>query len=231
MVDVSRTGMALQIPVARLLGEKRGDLAALAGAVEKLMGDHFLADLHSEMLGPLVRKRLRPIRLGHISDDTGGLEIGCVFEEPLSDDEATMLGIGLPPVGVTSVAAFREVPAPKRRESDEDDELEQPKPEGHMGYLHPSPGMHVHPLVGRTDGVLEDVALLRLSAMDLPAGTSAEIAPLVAFLTESFGPTPRLEILDGLHMVWAGRVEIESIEIRGRRAGELLVTLRAVPET
>ncbi len=228
MIDVSRTGMAIEIPVARLLGDEEVSLPALAGAVGKLLGDHFLADLHSEMLGPLVRKKLRPVRLGHISSEEGGLEIGCVFYEPLTDDEATMLGIGLPPIGVTNVAAFRDVPAPRRRKSDQEGEPAQPRPEGHQGYLHPGEGFEAQPLVGRTDGVLDNVALLQLNVVDMPEGVGTEIAPLTSFLGDMFGPQPRLEILDGLRMVFAGPVEIQSIEIRGRRAGELLLTLCSV---
>jgi len=228
MVDVSRTGLALEIPVDRLLGAGDANLGALAGAVGKLLGDHFLADLHCEMLGPLVRKRMRPIRLGHVDTKQGDLEIGCVFTEALTDEEATMLGIGLPPVGVTSVAEFRDVPAPMRRSTDQEGQLSQPRPEGHEGFLHPSEGCHAEPLVGRTDGVLEKVALLRLGLADLPSEAVPEVIPLMSFMSDGFGLTPRLEILDGLHMVWSGPVEIQTIEITGRRVGELHVTLRAV---
>ena len=86
----------------------------LAQRVEELIGSAFAGDLNSEMLGPLVHKGLTQVRLGHSATEAA-VELGCVFDTPLSDDESVMLGLGLPQVGVTEVDAYRDVPAPRRR--------------------------------------------------------------------------------------------------------------------
>jgi hypothetical protein len=101
MLDASRTGLRLRV-AGHLLGVHRlSSLVQVARGIEQVLGDRFQAELHYEMLGPLIRKNLRPVRIGRRDWETADVEIGCVLEAPLRDEEAGMLGLALPREGAS----------------------------------------------------------------------------------------------------------------------------------
>ncbi|MDJ0974945.1 MAG: PilZ domain-containing protein [Planctomycetota bacterium] len=226
MLDISRTGMRIELPLSRLMMQPSLDFAALTQALEQMLGATFMADLHHEMLGQLIRKKLRTVRVGEVDPDADLLEVGCSFEEPLRDEETVMLGIGLPPVGETSAAAFRNVPPPKRRGDADEDQPAQPRPLGYEGILHPSEGIVGEPLVGRTEGMLGSESLLAVPVNTISGAYDVPPEPLAAALRDILGPKPRLEILDGLHMVWSGPVQLDEIEMPSSYAGDVMFLLR-----
>lgn len=121
--NISRTGMGLYLPVTTLIEIEpdlpMDDVLAVASAVDSIIGTTFDADLHCEMLGPLVRKHATILRAGFSDDDAEILQLGCRFEETLSTEEADMLGVGLPDQGITEAEAMRNVPAPRHRADNE----------------------------------------------------------------------------------------------------------------
>lgn len=121
--DISRTGMGLYLPITTLIEVEpdlpMGDVLEVASAVDKIIGSHFDADLHCEMLGPLVRKPSTILRAGLSDDDTEILQLGCHFDAPLTTEESDMLGVGLPDQGITEEEAMRDIPAPRHRADDE----------------------------------------------------------------------------------------------------------------
>lgn len=227
MVDISRTGVRIRVPLSRLMNTEVLDYASLTHSLEQVLGKSFQADLHHEMLGPLVRKRIRVMRVGNVDPDADFVEIGGRFDEPLTDDETVMLGVGLPPVGVTAVAAFQNVPAPTRRGDEGAGLAGKPRPKGYEGILHPSDGYITEPLVGSTEGVLGVDCLLAIPIERIPGGYGADQLALLVALGNSFGPTPRLEVLDGLHMVWKGGVQLVELELPDSAMGDALLLLRA----
>ncbi len=139
-----------------------------------------------------------------------------------------MLGIGLPSVGVTTAAAYKNVPPPKRRGDADGDQPNQPRPLGYEGILHPTPGYVAEPLVGNTEGVLGDDALLAIPIETIPGAMNADSGVLLTSLKKGYGPTPRLEVLDGLHMVWAGTVQMHELEMPAGYTGNALLLLKAM---
>jgi hypothetical protein len=223
LCDISRTGARLRVGADRLLAGG-ADLASMTRALDMLLGSSFLADLHHEMLGPLVRKQLHLIRLGSFVDEGQGtgLEIGCLFDAPLTDEEATMLGIGLPPTGVTTPTAFQDVPAPRRR--GETAEPEKPRPQPYEAYLHPTEGHTGPPLLGETAGMEHDLAVVSFPR-DALGGAVTGVSGFAAELGRRYGPAPRLEILDGLRMLWAGPVRLGDVSMAGPEAERVDVYL------
>ncbi len=213
MVNLSRTGIRIRVPLSRLMITETLDYVSLAHAVEQMLGFSFMADLHHEMLGQLIRKRLSTIRVGTVDVDADELEIGCSFEEPLGEDEIVMLGIGLPPVGVVSPSEFRNLPQPKRVGAPEAEQPAQPRPLDYDGILHATAGEPVEPIVGRTEGVVGDEVLLAISVSRLPGPPDADPAARLEAVRSAYGSSPRLEILEGVHMVWAGPVRIRELEL------------------
>ena len=116
----------------------------------------------------------------------------------------------MPHVGVTTPDAYRRVPAPRRRGQDVEDEVAELAPAAYVAYLHPAEGHSAEPLAGETCGMqgLEATVEARL-----PARLAKEDLPALAMaLAEAYGPAPRLEILDGLRMVWCGYAVIRQVD-------------------
>ena len=211
MQDVSRTGLRMWIPTGAL-GTDEDSLLVVAQLVDELMGSRFQGDLHHEMLGPLVRKRMHLVRLGQ-SDAQQAVELGCEFDEPLTDEETGMLGLGLPQLGVTTAEAYRHVPAPRKRSAASQEEpppLIAPK--GYDAYVHPTDGLPTEPLAGETYGIKDQEAVVRAQRT---ADLAADIPSLTIALAKGYGPEPVLEILDGLRMVWSGKADIRRVELTG----------------
>lgn len=228
ILDISRTGAQVSVPLSRLMNTEQVDVASLAHAVEQVLGQAFQADLHFEMLGPLVRKRLSVVRVGQVDVDGDSLSVGCRFAEALNDDEAMMLGVGLPPIGVTAVSAFRDVPAPRHRNEPDLGGTAGPRPRAYEGILHACTGFTAEPLVGSTDGVAEGSVILAVPVDTIPGATSSFVSTVIETVRGAYGPQPRLEVLDGLHMVWAGETSLQEIELPGRASGHALLLLQAL---
>lgn len=206
--DVSRTGLRLWIPTTEL-GSDAESLLAMAQLVDEQIGSKFQGDLHYEMLGPLIRKQLQIVRLGQSAMEPA-VELGCVFDVPLTDDESSMLGLGLPELGVTTPGAYRAVPGPQRRGAEDDDSAPS-APRAYDAYVHPTEGLGAEPLAGETHGMQEFEAVVQ--APLAPSLACADVPSLTVALSETYGPEPILEILDGLRMVWSGRADIRHVEV------------------
>lgn len=226
LVNISRTGLRISLPLSRILTSSALDFGALAHAVGQMLGSSFMADLHYEMLGQLIRKKLHLVRVGDVDPETDLLEIACTFDDPLRDEETVMLGIGLPPIGETRVTAYKNVPAPRRRGDPEDATPPQPRPAAYEGILHPSEGYLTEPLVGATEGVIDGEALVLIPAARILALPDATGTDPLSLLRLWYGPGPRMEILDGLHMVWSGPVQLEELEMPSAAGGDAVLLCR-----
>lgn len=97
-MDVSRTGMRIHVR-ARDLGHAPSlEMSETAAHVAAALSPRFAARLHFRMLGPLLERVVRMTRLSIPSDRQAWIEIGCRFDEPLTLEDATTLGVPLPPV-------------------------------------------------------------------------------------------------------------------------------------
>ena len=116
--DVSRTGMRLRIHVAALLAGASEDLDAAAERVRDLVPSETSADLHYEVLGPLIQRTLEMTRISVPLEDAEAIELCCAFDEPLSVEETVTLGALLPPVAGDDEAPLlrADMPAPHARD-------------------------------------------------------------------------------------------------------------------
>lgn len=210
--DISRTGVRVEVPAEQVVPGSDRDMTMLLEQAELALGSHFLTELHYEMLGPLIRKKVFLIRFGPADASGTAIEIAGAFEQALTDEEATMLGVGLPPVGVTMAAAFQDVPGPTRRGMEELDLQARPRPKAYEAFLHPEGGGN--PLVCGTDGVEGqgqpgDLVLVAMSPVRGVPGAQDDALEACA---RRLGARPMLEILDGLRMVWQGPVVLDAAE-------------------
>ena len=85
-----------------------------------LLGKSFSGTLLPDRLGSLVTKTFRPIRIGLKGCELPDVDVGCSFSPPLSDDEASLIGLALPLLKqgdaepATAVVGRAPIVAPKR---------------------------------------------------------------------------------------------------------------------
>ena len=96
LTDLSRSGARVRIPGAPLGLERAAPPALVARQMARILGATFDARLHPERLGSLLCKRLRLVRIGQRDRDSSDVEAGCQLNPPLTDVEASMLGLAIP---------------------------------------------------------------------------------------------------------------------------------------
>ncbi len=210
--DVSRTGARICIPLVALGGVHAGDLLSLARAVDNYVGSWFNVDLNHEVLGPLLRKRVRVVRLGEGFREGEFLELGCEFSVPLSDDESCVLNLDLPPIGTPPPLQIATGPRPRR----------------FPAFLHPSAGWHGRRLAGTTSGIQDGGALFCADSGAAFSSDDLGVTTLARALAGSFGPQPVLEIRQGEQCVWLGSTRVREIESAAPRSREMRVRVEPV---
>jgi hypothetical protein len=94
--DVSRTGVRVRLRSMDVGVEREAGLFDVGKALSAVLGDSF----EIEFVGPKgakpVRKSLTAVRIGAVLRTLGEIDVGCRFREPLTDEEAFVLGIRLP---------------------------------------------------------------------------------------------------------------------------------------
>lgn len=96
VLDVSRGGARLRVAGNQLGLYRLAPLSQVARRVTEVLGESFEATLMPERLGTLVRKTLRAVRIGQREAHAADVELGCLLTPPLTDLEASMLGLALP---------------------------------------------------------------------------------------------------------------------------------------
>lgn len=95
--DVSRTGLRFHIRACALGLSPTRDLYVMAEGVGRVLQQSFEADLNHAMLGSLIQKSVQMVRISVARESEELIEICGRFEIPLQLEEATMLGLPLPP--------------------------------------------------------------------------------------------------------------------------------------
>ena len=95
--DISRTGARLHIRAIDVGVDCSAGLFDMGKAVSAVLGDGFDVELAAPKGPALVRKTMTAVRIGTIRRATGEIEVGSgKFVEPMSEAEATQLGLRLP---------------------------------------------------------------------------------------------------------------------------------------
>ena len=107
LVDVSRTGARLRLPLGALgLGPGLG-LAEIAEHLERQLPPRITLQFHPERLGTLVCRRAKIVHLSVEGGLPHEIEVGCTLGESLSQEEAAALGLPLPGAGESAEDALR----------------------------------------------------------------------------------------------------------------------------
>ena len=204
VLDVSRSGCRIRVTVDLSKSRKIGYLAR----VHDVLGRNVSGNLRFDVLGSLIAKRLNIVRAIPITEMTE-IDLGCKFEEPLTDEEATMAGLGLPALGVTEESAYRALVGPRARSKS--------RARTNGGKLFEAAilaqeNRNLDPLVGATEGMSDGRATIIL---DLQGPLSdSDVATLTETLAEAYGDRPTLEVLDGSRVVWTGAISIAEVLVQ-----------------
>jgi PilZ domain len=96
LLDLSRTGLALQVGLADLGPRPPRDLYHVASWIGQTIGRSFRVEINPEALGSLLAREVHVVRIGGPEDGSDDVVLGCTFVTPLSDLETVMLGVPLP---------------------------------------------------------------------------------------------------------------------------------------
>jgi hypothetical protein len=205
MVDVSRSGVRIRID-GNLLGIHRlTPLNRIARELAHLLGKGFEAEFHYEHIGPLVRKRLRLMRIAQRDWQQADVEIGCALDAPLRDEELALLGVTLPtPTDAPARLVPSEAPTPER-----------------VVWIHPAAGRDTDPLCTHPDHMTRGMAVLRVPDTSRHDFGYMDVVSVVCALDAAFGRHVTLSVVEGADEVWRGPAEIREVDVDERDPSQL----------
>lgn len=198
-LDLSRVGVRIAVPRLELGIGVEADTQRIARAVNARLGAISVADLHYQVLGALVRKGMRLVRIALPVDEVVHVELGFEFRSPITDEEATFLGLALPDL----------IDAPE-------DANTEPDPQAPLfAYLCP-PGSNneIVPLLApivrwsETDLVLRIADRRRLPFV--PEGN--DLGGHFEAVTEAYGSRTQILVAHGAHPIWFGPAIVQAID-------------------
>lgn len=217
IIDLSRTGLRLRMPGEVLGVHRLSSLAQVTRRLQETVGKEFAAELHYEMLGPLVRKFLEPSRIAKLDWEQSDIEVGCQLRDPLSDEEVGMLGVPLPAIGEQATPDGMVVQGPQRR-------TPHIGPQGVNGgameaepftaWLYPEPGKCGQPLRTETTSLTRGMAILDVCEPSRESLQTLAVADVIQRLDEDYGTGILLRIVDGENDVWAGPAELQEVDVQ-----------------
>ncbi len=205
-VDLSRVGTMLRVPIAELGLSPSTPLAQLGREAISALGDVITVDLHHEILGNLIQRTARPIRVGRAHPNQDYIEIGIDLLKPLSDMEVEFLGMPLPPL-------FHEVDVtwepPASTESLGGDAREV------TVVFCPADERGTRPLRIVPAQLDADGARANLGPVDcLPLAVDGHgAADVLTALAEVYGAEPNSLIFVDAQPVWSGASRLQAVEV------------------
>ncbi len=212
-VDLSRIGVGLAIPLEEIgLGSERS-LAEIGRQVTECLGDVVVASFHYELLGTLVSKGLRLVRVGRADTRGDFVEIGCTLRTALTDEEVGFLGLDLPAGG-----HFVDT------ESDEDTQAEpDDQDRGTSAIVCAGRDRQATPFCASFEEV-EDGMCLTVDRRRLPVLPERHDAgTLLGALIDAYGQEVFVVLLRGMRPFWSGTAVMQAVDLL--RGGDVALHL------
>lgn len=209
--DLSRIGARIRVPLTQLALLPQAGLPEISARIGKLFGDVVVADLNHSVLGTLVRRSLRVVRLARPADVPTSVDIGCMLRVPLSDDEVGALGLVLPdqhlPKGVyTAHEVFARLKR-KRRENEDVPEA--------MAFVSADATGSAPPVRASSAAWTDRGVLLHL---DRHAGAtlgtrSRDASAMFDRFVQAYGANVNLLLVRNQRPLWSGTVALRAVEV------------------
>jgi len=205
--DLSRVGTMLRVPISELGLPPETSLSDLGREAIAALGDVVTVDLHHEILGALIQRTARPIRVGRSHPSQDYIEIGLDLLKPLTDMEVQFLGMPLPPL-FHDVDVTWEPPATSQSIGGED--------AGEVTVVfcaadeNKTPPLRVVPVQLDSTGVRADLG--RVESLPLLTGGHGAADVLTA-LADVYGSEPKALIFVDAQPVWSGTARLQAVEV------------------
>jgi YD repeat-containing protein len=95
--NISRVGVLLRIPLAELGLEDEASLGVIGVRLTQVLGERATAEFRYDTLGRLICRTVRLVRLAGAPVGDGSVLVGCAMPRALTDEEAGILQLSLPP--------------------------------------------------------------------------------------------------------------------------------------
>jgi hypothetical protein len=227
--DLSRTGVRVRVPLEDLHLEPDADFAGVARRLDQRLGEACVGEFHWQVLGSLVRKVLRVVRVARVTDDPTLVDLGCELRVPLDVLESEALGVDLPPLTTgwppngsaglpaTEPATLAEVAAA---------EASAAAANRRRAVLMPARARGRAPLRGQAPEVTERGVVMALHEsvrLALHVDRQDATALLLAF-DERYGSEHEVLLLEGDEPIWSGSARVTGLEHQ-RASHRMVLTL------
>jgi hypothetical protein len=213
--NLSRVGTLLRVPLSELGLPVNASLARVARETTFLLGNLVSIELHYEIIGTLVRRTVRPVRIGrgHMGQDF--VEVGCALRNPLTDAEVEFLGLPLPPLLNAEVAPRMQL-GMNQLEPAEGLSDRRPLVDSPLSLvLCAAPELDAPPMAAPAEavdrygarGVLEDASQLPI----LPEGK--DVSAVLTAMAEAYGCDPWVLLVREGQPIWSGSARLQAVEM------------------
>lgn len=220
VLDASRTGLRMRIPARELGVHRLSSLVQIAHRMSEAFGETFEVEFLPDRLGGLVKRKLRPVRIGQRDWEHADVDVGCLLTAPLTDDEAGMLGVALPKPGEVAPGTPILVEEPTVHAPTQKTRLQ--------AYIQAGNGRGTAPLPTTAEEISNEEAWLRIPDIDRMAITEGcgDIAKFVMAFDEAYGSRISIHIMKGDEHLWAGSVGIHDVELGEGRPRDARIGVR-----
>ena len=211
--NLSRTGALLHIPLAELGLPPNASITRVANETSSVLGDLTLLELHYEVLGALVRRMARPMRIGRGNQGQAFVEVGLAFRRALKGAEVEFLGLALPPLakGVSADDLEKGLASPATSARSDRPALESPfalvvcatSNEEAMPFAASARSVDRY----GAHAILEHVSELPV----LPERPG--VSGLLTALARTYGSDPWVVLLRQGQPVWSGMARLQAVEL------------------
>lgn len=225
--DISVRGAQIYVLGSSFALAETPTLLQAALAVREVLASRFTVMLDRGHVGEIHRVA-GLARLVLPSHAPGCIELGCEFDEPLSEREMLLLTGGVRPSRSTDVepAGPREseaAPAAPVPPSLEDAAvLARNKVTNPYRVFVSGAGPDAPPLVCRARGLDKDGLRIRVSGTAMKAADATQAA--VEFMRR-YGEQVKIKITDGPRHLWTGRADVFGLEVKLTRPDELVISV------
>jgi hypothetical protein len=222
LVDVSLTGARIRIPASAMGYAPSFDLAETALQLAARLAPRFEARLHYQVLGPLLHRGLKMMRIAVPADAPEEVELGCCFDRALSLDEVMALGV--------AQATLAPRTASREGAADAAEESETPL----IPRIHGGVARRYRAYINGTLGISPPIMPCWSDQLDRNAirirmprdGYEAEdVAGATVRFISHYGNEVGLKLVEGATHLWTGRTRVCGVELPGDPRADLLLTL------
>lgn len=224
IVDISRTGVRLRVPLATLGFEPGAGLADLAAHLDRVVPRRAAAQFHPERLGALVERELHVVRIALPDGEGGEVELGCRMDRRLGDVEAAALDVPVPAEG----QRIEEGPTRERYEVREHEGLQVSFLRNCEVLVRPADGDASREWSGAPERMDETGLTTRFrdrTRLGLTDEDDRDARSLAVAFSDVYGPQADLEIRAGTRTLYRGPGRLTRVQVEPRRPGDLIIGL------